>query len=152
MRLTGQIHEIHIPLSAGPLSKESVPHIVESFHQTYERLYRRINRTIPIEVLNWRLVSKAPDPRIALQREPMPGELNSTEALKATREAYFTEWNGFKPCPVYDRYALRPGMVIVGPAIIEERESTAILCPGDRALVDEYRNLIVRIGGVWNAV
>lgn len=152
MRLTGQIHEIHIPLPSGPLSKDTVPHILEAFHQTYERLYRRVNRTIPIEVLNWRLVSKAPDPRVVLQHEPMQPGLDSQEALKERREVYFAEWNAFRSCRVYDRYALRPGMIIAGPAIIEERESTVVIGPEDQALVDEYRNLIIQIGGIRHAV
>jgi N-methylhydantoinase A/oxoprolinase/acetone carboxylase beta subunit len=33
-----------------------------------------------------------------------------------------------------------------GPAIIEERESTVVLQPGDYATVDRYLNLIVEVG------
>jgi N-methylhydantoinase A len=49
-------------------------------------------------------------------------------------------------CPVYDRYALRPGVTVAGPAIVEERESTCVLGPRDRARVDEFGNLVVDIG------
>jgi len=45
--------------------------------------------------------------------------------------------------PVYDRYALAPGMRLAGPAIVEERESTTVLPPGVTSTVDEYANLIV---------
>ena len=31
--------------------------------------------------------------------------------------------------PVYDRYALAPGTTFKGPAIVEERESTAVIGP-----------------------
>ena len=33
----------------------------------------------------------------------------------------------------------------MGPAVIEERETTAVLLPGDRALVDELGNLIIHV-------
>jgi N-methylhydantoinase A/oxoprolinase/acetone carboxylase beta subunit len=36
---------------------------------------------------------------------------------------------------VYDRYALRPGDAVVGPAVFEETESTLVVGPGGRARV-----------------
>jgi N-methylhydantoinase A len=44
---------------------------------------------------------------------------------------------------VYDRYALRPGMLLQGPAIVEERESTVVVALGMHASVDVYQNLVV---------
>ena len=43
---------------------------------------------------------------------------------------------------MYDRYALTPGMVFAGPAIIEERESTTVVGPGARIRVDAGRTLV----------
>jgi N-methylhydantoinase A len=37
--------------------------------------------------------------------------------------------------PVYDRYALRPGDTVDGPAVFEETESTFVMGPGGRATV-----------------
>jgi N-methylhydantoinase A/oxoprolinase/acetone carboxylase beta subunit len=47
--------------------------------------------------------------------------------------------------PVFDRYALRPGMEIAGPGIVEERESTTVIGPRMRASVDAYLNLVVHL-------
>jgi N-methylhydantoinase A len=47
--------------------------------------------------------------------------------------------------PVYDRATLMPGDTVIGPAIIEQLDSTTLLFPGDRASVDPYLNLIVDI-------
>jgi N-methylhydantoinase A len=47
--------------------------------------------------------------------------------------------------PVYDRATLKPGDKIEGPAVIEQLDSTTLLFPGDRAVVDPYLNLIVDI-------
>ena len=57
--------------------------------------------------------------------------------------AYFAEAGGFVETPVYDRYALRPGAGFAGPAIVEERESTAVVGPGGRCRVDDGLALIV---------
>jgi N-methylhydantoinase A/oxoprolinase/acetone carboxylase beta subunit len=43
---------------------------------------------------------------------------------------------------VYDRYALEPGAAFVGPAIVEERESTTIIGPAARVHVDAARTLV----------
>jgi N-methylhydantoinase A len=45
--------------------------------------------------------------------------------------------------PVYDRYALVPGAVFSGPAIVEERESTAVIGPNGRCRVDAGLTLVV---------
>jgi N-methylhydantoinase A/oxoprolinase/acetone carboxylase beta subunit len=37
------------------------------------------------------------------------------------------------------------GVIIDGPALIEERESTVIIGPGDRVQVDEFGNLIAEL-------
>jgi N-methylhydantoinase A len=43
--------------------------------------------------------------------------------------------------PVLQRGALPPGVRIEGPAIIEEKTSTIVLYPGQRATVDAYLNI-----------
>jgi N-methylhydantoinase A len=65
-------------------------------------------------------------------------------ARKGEREVWFPQ-TGFAPCAVYDRYGLAPGMKLVGPAVVEERESTIVIGPDARASVDAYRNLVIDI-------
>jgi N-methylhydantoinase A len=63
--------------------------------------------------------------------------------VKTTRRAWFAEAPGWMETPVYDRYALRPGAAFDGPAIVEERESTAVIGPGARCLVDDGLTIVV---------
>ncbi len=49
------------------------------------------------------------------------------------------------PVAVYDRYALAVGVSIAGPAIIEEREATTILAPGDVMTVDVTGTLRISV-------
>ena len=63
-------------------------------------------------------------------------------ALKGRRTAWFD--GAPVECEVYDRYALACGDELAGPALIEERESTCVIGPGDRATVDARHNLIAR--------
>jgi len=65
--------------------------------------------------------------------------------------AYFPEFADYRETPVYDRYLLRAGDEIAGPAIIEERESTAVIGPGGDIRVDSQLNLMVTLGGEENS-
>ena len=67
-------------------------------------------------------------------------------AQKGVRMAYVAARGTMEEVPVWDRYALRPGDRIDGPALIEERESTCVLRPDDVAVVDEHLNLVAEIG------
>jgi len=78
----------------------------------------------------------------APDRDPSP-----EVALKGRRPAFFAERGGFVETPVYDRYRLPAGAVLAGPAIVEERDSTAVVAPDATASVDPFSNLVVRFSG-----
>ena len=144
MRYVGQGHEIQVPLPDGRLSGESVSGIVSSFEEVYRRLYERLSQSVPIEIINWRITSSSPAPQVRLQVAGDERTIAQT-ALKGSREAYFPELGGYAGIPVYDRYGLLPGIGLVGPAIVEERESTVIVGPDCRFRIDEQRNLLVEL-------
>jgi N-methylhydantoinase A/oxoprolinase/acetone carboxylase beta subunit len=146
MRLVGQIHEINVPIPAGALAPAQTESIATQFHTIYQGLYSRKNLSIPIEVQNWRLLVKGPQPPVRLREVPVTTQGDPRVALKGTRRAYFRPAGGYLDCPVYDRYQLPPGCNLHGPAIIEEQESTAVLGPHDRASIDRWLNLIVDVG------
>ena len=52
---------------------------------------------------------------------------------------------GFVEVPVYDRYRLPPGAQLAGPAIVEEREATTVVGPGDVLEVDGHHNLVMAV-------
>ena len=66
-------------------------------------------------------------------------------AIKGSREVYF-EKGGFQATTIYDRYLLAEGMEIVGPALIEERESTCLITVGAVAFIDPALNIIAELG------
>ena len=66
---------------------------------------------------------------------------------KQARLAYFPTLGGFAETPVHDRYALRPGTRFEGPAIVEERESTLVVGPGQAVEVAADLSLAVTLRG-----
>jgi N-methylhydantoinase A len=142
MRYLHQGFEINVPVPAGRLSVDDIPRLQEHFDHEYERLYKRLNPDVDVEALNWRVIVTGPRPTIQLA--PAAGMQAPVEAArKGERPAYFPETSGYLECPVYDRYQLAPGMLLRGPAIIEERESTVVVGPGAGVEVDAQKNVVI---------
>jgi N-methylhydantoinase A len=140
VRYTGQGHEIRIDLPDGRLGPDSLPAIRTTFETVYRSLFGRTGPEVPLEAVSWRVVASGPLPVMQLQAAaPSAG----SDALKSERQVYFPEWQEHRAVPVYDRYRLAPGVVLDGPAIIEERESTIVVGPDARIEVDSARNASV---------
>jgi N-methylhydantoinase A len=144
VRYIGQGHEVTIPFPSTPLGPCSRQTIVDAFNDTYARLFGRVADGLPLEVINWRTVVSGPAPSLDLRR-PELGQPTGRSALKGHRPVYFPQYADYRDTPVYDRYELGPGATVTGPAIVEERESTAVLGPSAVGTVDEFANLIVRM-------
>ena len=146
MRFAGQGYEINVPLLEGEYTADDVEALREAFFRAYTAAYgdRAFDRNEPVEVVHWRLTAGSSIPPIVLQ-ELSAGNTDAAHALKGQRPVYFPETDGFSECRVYDRYALRAGDEIAGPAIIEERQSTVVVLPQSRASVDEPGNIVVEL-------
>jgi N-methylhydantoinase A/oxoprolinase/acetone carboxylase beta subunit len=46
---------------------------------------------------------------------------------------------------VHDRYRLKPGLSLRGPAVVEERESTTVIGPDASFTLDAQGNLVIEI-------
>lgn len=150
MRLSGQFHDIEVPVPDGTLDDGSAGVIEESFSREYRRLFHAVPPGYEPMVLTWRL--RASGPEVGLRLEGVAGSLvgkdeKNPQPQKGTRRAFFPETDGYTQTPVYDRYALAEGFEVEGPAIIEERESTVVANPGDLVRVDGFGNLRISVGG-----
>jgi N-methylhydantoinase A len=130
MRYVGQGHEVRVLLPPGELRETEA--LVERFEHEYERLYGRRGPDVPVEAINWRVVSSGPRPELELAAVALE---ETSRPPQGARLAYFATLGGFVETPVYDRYALRPGTRFEGPAIVEERESTLVVGPGQQVEV-----------------
>ena len=140
MRLAGQMHEITVRLPDEEITKASGPAIEDAFRAGYTARYTSVFDGAAIEILSLRARCWAPSPELPLI-ESATG--NGGARRKGTRPAWFG--GQFVDTVVYDRYALAEGDHIQGPAIIEERESTTVVAPGDSAVVDAPGNLRIAV-------
>jgi N-methylhydantoinase A len=143
VRYAGQGHELSVVIPDGTLSTESLEAIERGHATVYAAHYGYAEPPgTPLEATNWKLELACVAPAMILGATHRDG---GGEPRKGLRPVYFPELGGFVDCPVYDRYRLASGAVVLGPAVIEERETTIVLLPSDRASVDQHGNLVVDI-------
>jgi len=144
MRYQGQGHEIEVTLPAGQDLSSIFGDLGELYGRAYENAYG-LRLDEPTEIVNWKVEAAGPTPAIA-EGHGSAAAGGADRALKGTRQAYEPAQDGLSPWPVYDRYALAPGAIVKGPALIEERESTCVIGAGDQVTVDGHFNLIAELG------
>ena len=146
MRLFGQLHEINVALPDGAITEAAMPAIKAAFATAYAARYTSVYDGVAIQMVSLRVRCRGKLPALTLSQAGLAG---GGAALKGRRPAWFGD--GFVDTPVYDRYALATGAAIEGPAIIEEREATTIIAPGDRMTVDATGTMRIQVAVVAQA-
>ena len=143
MRFAGQGYEIESPVPGGRLDETRHDEVRQKFMDAYCQLFDRALSNIPIEALTWRVRATGRRPEVKIEVARHIGEAST--ALKGTRPVYYHDSRGFLNANVYDRYQLRAGEKLPGPAVFEERESTVVVGPGATVEVDASLNLLVTV-------
>jgi N-methylhydantoinase A len=134
LRYVGQSYELTIPVGDD---------LVQRFHEEHDRTYGFSAPGETVECVGLRLTSIGRIAKPPLRRLEPGGAAEPKEQ----REVHFAEAGGFVVCPIYDRYPLAAGAKLVGPAVVEEFDSTTVVHPGFAAQVDRYGNLIIEREG-----
>ena len=143
MRHVGQGYEINIRLPALDIDESWFKtEVAEQFRKTYLALYGRSVAGSGIEVITWRLRASGPVGEVGAIHAPPRGNGN---VLRGHRPVYFSEIGDYVRTPVYDHYAMHQGQTIAGPAIVEQRESTAVIGPGANGIIDARSNLVITL-------
>ena len=125
----GQSHFIEVPLDLGaadPLAK---------LYASFETLHERLNghkTGSPAKIVNLRVVHVAHLPKIALGGEPGPAP---GKAVRGSRKVRFAGEGAAVNTTILSRAALAVSERVIGPAVIEQDDSTTLLPPGWSATV-----------------
>ncbi len=146
LRYVGQNFELTVPLAFGvSLSRSDLPDIDalrQRFFEAHDTAYGYFNADDAIEAVNLRLTARG-----RLYHEPEPVDVESVAESPAPvdhRMVFFAP-DAAQETAVYHRDRLRPGQVLYGAAVIEQLDTTTLVYPGDRALVDASGNLLIEI-------
>jgi N-methylhydantoinase A len=138
-RLLGQSWETpFVEVGDGPITAETMPALIEAFHDAYERRYGNRFPYVPVQGVTYRVelvvgADKLEYGEVAATGEPEPtGTLElrylASESLQAS---------------VYEREALGVGATIRGPAVIREALSTTVVMPGQVAAVGRFGEIVI---------
>jgi N-methylhydantoinase A len=141
MRYIGQGYDVEAVLDRSVLESGDEEVMREVFETAYKLLYGRIEASMSVEIVAWRVVVSGEKPVIDLVAA-RPAIVDG-DAKKGERKIYFGPETGFVTAPVYNRYGLVAGSEFEGPSVFEERESTTVVPPGAKARIDEALNLVV---------
>jgi N-methylhydantoinase A/oxoprolinase/acetone carboxylase beta subunit len=143
MRFQGQGYEITVSITASLLDEENSDGFREAFDERYNELYnRQVASHLAMEVVNWRLSAKGtPAPLKLFSAEGK--SKNAVDARKGSRSVYFPSRQCHFDADVFEHELLTPGQQIIGPAIVEQKESTVVVGPEDKISVDAFLNLII---------
>ena len=144
MRYVGQGFEIVVPVPDGKLGPDQREWLASTFNQTYESLFGRSLTEVPVEAITWRLSASEPAPRPVIRFGSADGT-HYPDGVKGERPVFIAEEGRFVDCTVLDRYSLKPGAAVSGPAIVEERESTVFIGPDATFSIDGHRNLVMTL-------
>ncbi|CAN7337381.1 hydantoinase/oxoprolinase family protein [Arthrobacter sp. LjRoot14] len=144
MRYAGQNYELAVDAPDGDITAAVIGELIGSFQSAHDRMYGYSANEEVVEAVTFRVQAIATVPRADLRRSAFEGRAVET-AVVGTREVYLPEEGGYTPCPVYDRSLLDVGHRIVGPAIVEQMDTTTLLLSSDVCVVDDLRNLVIEI-------
>ena len=139
---------LNFPFTEAEVTKEAIDAVVDLFLERHEQEF---GYSVPleftsVEFVNARLTALGPAPVGELRPEERTG--TREQGLLGTRSVHFAEAAGWVDTAVYDRELLWPGARFVGPAIVEQADSTTVVPPGAEVEVDGYGNLKIDVRGM----
>jgi len=140
LRYPFQGYELTIDCPAGAFKDDDRAAIRGSFDALHREIYGTSASGEMPEIVNVRVTSVGRVPKLDFARLPT---LGAPEPV-STRKVLFDLSQGYVDTPIYDRARLGAEASIVGPAIIEQLDSTTVILPGQSAHVEPFGNIIVK--------
>jgi N-methylhydantoinase A len=122
----------------GPITEVTMAAVFERFHAQHEQFYGYRIAGEVIELIHFNVSTIGPVARIELPElpdQPLPQPISN-------RLLYFRT-EGYLPTAIYRRSQLGRGSYVVGPAVVEEADSTTLVPPGVTATTSSRGVLVL---------
>lgn len=139
LRYVGQAFQITVDFTEEQLKARGVALLTDRFDNEHEQLFT-FRLGDGHEILMIRALVKARSKAIA---ELKTGRAGTTLEQCRIHESRFYHEGHWHDIVIYDRNKLHEGLVVPGPAIISEMDSTTVVLPGFKARVDAIGNLLI---------
>jgi len=140
MRYQGQSYELPVPLLERIVTGGVVRSAVRDFHRIHQTKYGYSQPGKPVEIVNVRSYCRGKPGTIAR----VMGGLAREEGLPKSRRVWSLDGHGIE-CRVLLRDTMRLGTKGKGPCVIEDYDSTLVIPPGARYVIDRNRSASIAI-------
>lgn len=145
LRYRHQGYELAVTCPDGVLEDADKAALKQAFDGDHLRIYGASAPEEDAEVVTFRVIAEIAVPRLETPELEASGG-DPSRAFKGERQLYDIDRAVFETARVYDRAKLFAGDRLSGPAIIEQFDSTTVVCAGQALEVDRRGNLIIDTG------
>jgi N-methylhydantoinase A len=139
LRYYRQGYEFPIDIELKSLdSDKGFRQILDDFQDAHDKNYGFRTDHL-IEVVNLRAVGVGIVAKLELKKHRGGGDVK--DALVEKHKIYYK--GKHINAPIYDRYKLRPGHIVPGPAVITQKDTTTLILPKHYGRVDAYENILI---------
>lgn len=139
IRYAGQAFELTLDFTEEELQSQGIAVITDQFDAEHDQLFS-FKLGDGHEILMIRAVVKARAADIAARTI---GSADASLEDCIIHQSKFYSDGAWHDAPLYDRTKLHEGIVVPGPAIVMEMDSTTVILPGHDAKVDMVGNLLI---------
>jgi N-methylhydantoinase A len=139
LRYLKQYHEVNVEITSAEIQCLDLSAISARFHKKHNALfgYSLEEEQTPVELINLRVVCIGHTRKPEFQAEALKHS-DPSKAFKKRRRAFLPLQRRFEKIDVFDGDKLNFGNKVVGPAIIEQVNTTTFVTPEYNLLVDKY--------------
>jgi N-methylhydantoinase A len=146
LRYVGQEHALPILIERVEMLTCDTAALRERFHIEHDKRYGQAAMHEELEIVNVRLVlTSARVDTIAEEWMAQMWEPTETKG-ELTRDVIYSDAAQPIESRVLWRPAMAPGDTVLGPAVVEEPNSTILIHPGDRVTVTSTGHLVIDLG------
>jgi N-methylhydantoinase A len=134
-----QIFSVEVRAEDADLTQPTLAWLEAKFEAAYRHLYHHVHREVPGFVDTCRVAVFGQLPPLDLPRDPI-GAADPAAAHRGSRPVYLGSW---MDAGVYWFDALRHGMRVPGPALIDSASTSVLVNPGSVAGIDAFGSLVI---------
>jgi N-methylhydantoinase A len=139
LRYVGQAFQVEVPLDPAWLRDATLDRLRHAFDVMHERLYAHADHAAEVELIDLRATITGDTPKPTLAR---PARGSGAAAPVGHRPIHYA--GARHEARVYQRRDLRAGERLVGPAIVEQDDTTTVIPAGFGGDVDDFGNLVIQ--------
>ena len=146
-RYQNQEHTTEVLVELDDLTSESIPKLIQRFHETYRAEYTYQLDAL-VEMVGVHLVASSDIDKLTPAKQAI-GERDASTALTDRRTVDFAV-DGVADACIYRNDLLRAGMGFDGPAVVEGGGTSVLVHPSNTVTIDEYLNLHIELAQLRN--